>query len=626
MGKDAVHAAAGEGGSRRRLSRSARKRARRKKKKATASGGGGGSGAGKPAAASGGSSSSSARLDAAAAAAAVARAVASSSVPAGVEVEYVSEEMDESDPMFAAFADVFAKFAKAEELLGGSEGGDGQLGGDDAGSGDGSGGSGDGSGSDGKLLSKRKRKEASRLKVAELKQLVARPELVEAHDATAADPRLLVYLKSYRNTVPVPRHWCHKRKYLQGKRGIEKPPFQLPEFIANTGISTLRSSSTEASDAKTMKQRGRERIHPTMGRIDIDYQVLHDAFFRFQTKPAMTLHGDLYYESKEFEVNLKHKKPGVLSAKLREALRLPDGAPPPWLFAMQRWGLPPSYPRLKMPGVSAPIPEGASWGPGGWGTPPMDAYGRPVYPGVYATTDGPASAEEAIVAQIKSAGHWGDLEEEEWETDSEDDGSDDDDDDEEELAEGEYAAGGERDNAREADDDDGYEDESKYAGGMDTPADGMSSVASAMATPDSIHLRKASGMASEEPRLYHVLEQQATSVGGSLMGSSHTYKMPPAAGAAAAAVAAGGPPPPPPPPPSSRRGGSKSSAGSGVAVSLDPAAAESMDSDALRAAYEAGEAEASAARAGMGYAAWAEGSRKRSAPSSSSPSAKRRRS
>jgi splicing factor 3B subunit 2 len=55
--------------------------------------------------------------------------------------------------------------------------------------------------------------------------------VVEAHDVTAADPKLLVFLKSYRNTVPVPRHWCHKRKYLQGKRGIEKQPFALPGTI-----------------------------------------------------------------------------------------------------------------------------------------------------------------------------------------------------------------------------------------------------------------------------------------------------------------------------------------------------------------------------------------------------------
>merc|ERR1719282_1921201 len=74
-------------------------------------------------------------------------------------------------------------------------------------------------------MSKRKLKKLNRLSVAELKQLVQRPDVVEMHDVTARDPRLLVHLKSTRNTVPVPRHWCFKRKYLQGKRGIEKPPF-----------------------------------------------------------------------------------------------------------------------------------------------------------------------------------------------------------------------------------------------------------------------------------------------------------------------------------------------------------------------------------------------------------------
>lgn len=41
--------------------------------------------------------------------------------------------------------------------------------------------------------------------------------------------------QALRNTVSVPRHWSQKRKYLQGKRGIEKPPFKLPDFIEATG-------------------------------------------------------------------------------------------------------------------------------------------------------------------------------------------------------------------------------------------------------------------------------------------------------------------------------------------------------------------------------------------------------
>jgi len=61
-------------------------------------------------------------------------------------------------------------------------------------------------------LSKRKLKKLTRLSVADLKQVVPRPDVVEMHDVTAKDPKLLVHLKAYRNTVPVPRHWCYKRK------------------------------------------------------------------------------------------------------------------------------------------------------------------------------------------------------------------------------------------------------------------------------------------------------------------------------------------------------------------------------------------------------------------------------
>jgi splicing factor 3B subunit 2 len=78
---------------------------------------------------------------------------------------------------------------------------------------------------------KKERKQLKREKIAVLKQLVDRPDVVEVHDINAADPGLLVHLKSLRNTVPVPRHWCQRRKYLQGKRGIEKPLFELPGLL-----------------------------------------------------------------------------------------------------------------------------------------------------------------------------------------------------------------------------------------------------------------------------------------------------------------------------------------------------------------------------------------------------------
>lgn len=182
--------------------------------------------------------------------------------PSDVEVEYVSLDMSkelalpEDDPAYEEFMRIFNKFSSAEDLCGqtdeevvpvvcycwfkgvvvtgvsyylqesngakkdGETHGDGEGGDREDGN--------DADAEEEKVLSKKQRKKLKRLSVAELKQLVSCPDVVEAHDVTAADPKLLVFLKSYRNTVPVPRHWSHKRKYLQGKRGIEKQAFMLP--------------------------------------------------------------------------------------------------------------------------------------------------------------------------------------------------------------------------------------------------------------------------------------------------------------------------------------------------------------------------------------------------------------
>lgn len=63
--------------------------------------------------------------------------------------------------------------------------------------------------------------------------------------------------------------------------------------------------------------------------------MLYDAFFKHQRKPKMTGLGELYYEGKEFEAQLEHLKPGVLSDELRTALGMSDNSPPPWLVNMQ---------------------------------------------------------------------------------------------------------------------------------------------------------------------------------------------------------------------------------------------------------------------------------------------------
>lgn len=67
---------------------------------------------------------------------------------------------------------------------------------------------------------------------------------------------------------------------MQNKRGIEKPLFDLPALIKRTGITEMRASFQEKDESKTLKAKMRERARLKLGKIDIDYQKLHDAFFK----------------------------------------------------------------------------------------------------------------------------------------------------------------------------------------------------------------------------------------------------------------------------------------------------------------------------------------------------------
>ncbi|GMM35114.1 U2 snRNP complex subunit [Saccharomycopsis crataegensis] len=203
---------------------------------------------------------------------------------------------------------------------------------------------------DKKPLSRRQLRKKNKIPLAVLKAEAKRPNVVEWYDVDANDPKLLVYIKCLKNVIPVPPHWQFKREYLSSKRGVEKPPFQLPKFIEDTGIVNMRD--TTQLDDQTLKQKAREKVQPKMGKLDLDYEKLHDAFFKHQEKPRLYGYGDIYYEGKEQdEIDLKGIRPGKVSDKLRKALGIQNFEELPWINNMRRFGPPPSYPGLRVAGL-----------------------------------------------------------------------------------------------------------------------------------------------------------------------------------------------------------------------------------------------------------------------------------
>ncbi|KAK8087173.1 hypothetical protein PG994_002147 [Apiospora phragmitis] len=231
---------------------------------------------------------------------------AKSQQPDGPVVEEF--DFDNEDPAFAMYKHVFTKFGVSEDDDIAKEANAGNTGevffdnDDDIPEEE-------EEGANSNKMSKKKRKMLNKLSIAELKALVKKPEVVEWHDTSSTDPRLLVQIKAQRNVVPVPPHWSLKREYLSSKRGIEKAAFKLPKFIADTGITEMRDAVLEKQAEQTLKQKQRERVQPKMGKLDIDYQKLYDAFFRFQEKPNLTRFGEVYYEGKEFETKGSHARP-----------------------------------------------------------------------------------------------------------------------------------------------------------------------------------------------------------------------------------------------------------------------------------------------------------------------------
>ena len=390
-----------------------------------------------------------------------------------------------------------------------------------------------------KQVSKKQKKLMGRMKVFDLKMKVRRPDMVEAWDITTADPLFLMDMKMVRNSVPVPRHWSQKRRYLQYKRGVHKIPFKLPDFIETTGITKVREQANDKN--KSLKQKMRERMQPKMGKIDIDYQILHDAFFKNQKKPKLTSHGDLYFEGKEYEIRMRGYKPGRMSPELRLALGIPENSPPPWLVNMQRYGPPPAYPNLKIPGVNAPIPESIAYGYGRLFT---DEKGFTVYADCH-------GLNKAVYQRRQNRRpNWGQVKDV---VEEEEESIDEEEEEEEEEEEPEFEGIG-RNNLPDLDADDIYEEEEKLReeqssykervnldelkSGIASLIQGSSSVIAASKLDETASMRRPirppptmPPLPTEARPLYEILPEvkQTGSAGsgqGEIYGSAHGYALP----------------------------------------------------------------------------------------------------
>lgn len=214
-------------------------------------------------------------------------------------------------------------------------------------------------------LSRRKLRKLKKPNLIDLKNQVTHPEAIEWYDCDARYPLLNATIKSTKNVVGIPSHWQLKREYLSGRSLLNKKPFELPDIMKQTDIESMRNvlpnSGQQQTQDSSLKEMARARVQPRLGTLDIDYRKLYDIFFKLGStwKPDVLLpFGDLYYENRNLEEECQWERikrtvrPGKISKSLREVMGLKEGQLPPWCHKMEKLGMPPSYPNMKVAGLN----------------------------------------------------------------------------------------------------------------------------------------------------------------------------------------------------------------------------------------------------------------------------------
>ncbi|KPI88727.1 putative spliceosome-associated protein [Leptomonas seymouri] len=210
--------------------------------------------------------------------------------------------------------------------------------------------------------------EALKLRAAETFGPAA-TEVVGEHDGSSVDPLFTVRMKLEPHTVPVPNHWKLQRTFLSRQADREEAVGIVPAEVAALGIEKIRATKDKKANPNQV--------------AFISCFMTGTPLQRKTYQVELTDVGDVFYEGKWRAKT--HHTPGVLSARLRQALGIGPTAPPPWLYSMQAMRrLPPAYPDIRIPGLNAPIPAGGQWGQGEgqWGEPPRSENNAFLFPGV----------------------------------------------------------------------------------------------------------------------------------------------------------------------------------------------------------------------------------------------------
>lgn len=225
-----------------------------------------------------------------------------------------------------------------------------------------------------KLNRKQRKQQNLQKRYEELKINVSHPELVQLEDVSAVNPYLLNQYKSVRNSVKVPDFWKYRKLKYKHQEDYFNPFY-------DSYISRKRDSYYEYLENLSEKDIKRRKKYPQMkNEYFIPRKLILDSIRTASPKMFLIIPGIPYNSEKglQKEKSLNHLE--NISKRLRRTLGMKNNFAPPWLYNIQRIGMPPNI-KMKIPGLNCPIPIGCEYGyeEGQWGQLPTNLDGSQKY-------------------------------------------------------------------------------------------------------------------------------------------------------------------------------------------------------------------------------------------------------
>lgn len=215
------------------------------------------------------------------------------------------------------------------------------------------------------------------ISLIDLKLYSNNPNLVSRKDLNAPFPFLLVKIKSDFNIVNFPFN-SETNGEIISRSSLNQSKYVIPPNVLLANISALKKIDFENQEKKIKKMKIGE-LSKAIIKINVDYQKMHDSFFKYDYEPKLSIYGEIFGNNNgkknhdRFSLSKEkifyNSENGIISNSLKKALgieKFPNGQIPfPWIKKMRKFGLPPAYSGIKIMGINKEFPKNVDkklWG------------------------------------------------------------------------------------------------------------------------------------------------------------------------------------------------------------------------------------------------------------------------